>query len=181
MVFNLSHAVGHYGDGGQWIQQYDGGRNDPVYADAQSTAFAAVVRAIKTVHPRISNTVNQPFECDSLWSLPLGFAEYDPGREWIHQLRDARTPYVTTAPGDGCGNDWLQRIRHYVRLQVKRGKGLVLLNEEPYRVTPYMTDTNYGAPADLHWALANYLLVKYAHTYFWWGGVQHMGAPAHAA
>ncbi|MGI8824504.1 MAG: hypothetical protein ACR2JC_02450, partial [Chloroflexota bacterium] len=28
---------------------------------------------------------------------------------------------------------------------------------------------------DLQWALANYLLVKYKHTYFWWGGAAQYG------
>jgi hypothetical protein len=44
------------------------------------------------------------------------------------------------------------------------------MNPESYSVTAYMTDTNSQARFDLQWSLANYLLIKYNHTYFRWGG-----------
>ena len=174
--YNAGSAVGHFDANGQWVQQYSGDPGDSAYANAQAAAFAAVTTAIKSAYPNTSDTLNQPFGCDSVWSLPLasttdmlldeqGFTNYG----------NATTPYVSTAPGDGCRNDWLQRVQEYVRLQKNLGKGLVLLNEEPYPVRSYMTDTNHRARADLQWALANYLLVKYSHTYFWWGGVQQYG------
>jgi hypothetical protein len=50
------------------------------------------------------------------------------------------------------------------------GEGLFIVNPESYNVTAYMTDTNSQARFDLQWSLANYLLIKYSHTYFRWGG-----------
>jgi hypothetical protein len=50
-----------------------------------------------------------------------------------------------------------------------------LINEEPYPVHPYMTGSNPSARADLEWALANYFMVRYSHTYFWFGGTQQYG------
>jgi hypothetical protein len=49
------------------------------------------------------------------------------------------------------------------------------MNAEPYTVHRYMTDWNPAARADFEWAMANYLLVKYSHTYFWFGGSQQYG------
>jgi len=57
------------------------------------------------------------------------------------------------------------------------GKQLVLVDAEPYHVYPYITDTNPRARADFEWDLANYLLVKYRHTYLWFGDVQQYGYP----
>ncbi len=175
IVYNLGGAVGHYGAGGQWIQLYSGAGTDSTYAHAQVAAYAAVTRANKSAHANATETLNQPFHCDALWSLPLASTDMMLDEEGFTNYGNASTPYVSTAPGDGCSNDWLQRVEEYVRLQKNLGKGLVLLNEEPYHVTSYMTDTNHGARKDLQWALANYLLVKYSHTYFWWGGVQQYG------
>ncbi len=177
VVYNEGHAVGHYDANGQWIQQYSGAAFDPAYADAQTTAFAAVTNAIKSRHPNTSDTLNQPFSCDSTWSLPLASADMLLDEQGFTNYGEATNSYVTSAPSDGCSNNWLQRVQAYVRLQKELGKGLVLLNEEPYQVRSDITDTSPHARADLQWALANYLLVKYAHTYFWWGGIQQYGGP----
>lgn len=175
VVYNVGHAVGHYDAVGQWIQLYSSAETDSTYAHAQVAAYAAVTSAINSAYPNATETLNQPFHCDAVWSLPLASTDMILDEEGFTNYGNASTPYVSTAPGDGCSNDWLQRVQEYVRLQKNLGKGLVLLNEEPYPVSSYMTDTNHRARTDLQWALANYLLVKYSHTYFWWGGVQQYG------
>jgi hypothetical protein len=178
IVYNESHAVGHFDANGQWVQQYTGVSYDVAYANAQTAAFAAVTGAIKALYPNASDTLNQPFSCDSIWSLPLPSTTMILDEQGFTNYGEAEDPYITSAAGDGCTNDWLQRVQEYVTLQRTDGKGLVLLNEEPYQVSSYITDTNLRARADLQWALANYLLVKYSHTYFWWGGTQQYGGPA---
>lgn len=175
VVYNKDGAAGHYDTHRRWVQQYEGRLIDPVYGAAQAAAFAAVIAAVRAVDPNTSTTLNQRFKCDSVWRMTASTPDMILDEGGFTYTADKGT-YLTTAPDDGCSNAWLQTIHEYEYLQSVRGQGLVLLNSESwYRVRPYMTDRDARARADLQWALANYLLIKYAHTYFWWGSVQQEG------
>jgi hypothetical protein len=175
-TYNVTGAAGHYDSTGRWVQQYSGELFDSVYAQAQGTALTTVVTDARNVDSHASHTVNQRFQCNAAWSPGIASADMvlDEGGFTMNTMGD----YVTTAPGQGCGNEWGSTVYTYEALQTGPGaRGIAVINEEPYTVTSYMTRTGLRARADLQYALANYLLIKHAHTYFWWGGRGQYGGP----
>jgi hypothetical protein len=181
ITWNISSAVGHYTTDGEWVHQYSGTEYyDPVYAQAQAEAFAEVVAGVKAAHPQATATINQGYICDDAntkWSDVTNTADMVLDEYGFTFGARKESPYITSADSQqGCSNWWLSQMTAYQRLQKDMGKGLVLVSQEPYIVTSYITDTDPQARFDLQWCLANYLLIKYHHTYFWWGTVGTYGS-----
>jgi hypothetical protein len=174
ILVNQGRAEGHYDAAGKWIQQYSGSLHDHAFVSAQAAAFGAVAASVRAFFPAAEFTTNQRFTCSGWSSLPdhIDMIMDEGGFTYTNQ----GVP-VTTGPGEWCTNLWLSAVKAYVSMQKNDKQGLFLDNEEPYHVTAYMTNSDTTARADLEYALADYFLVKYAHTYFWWGGDQQYGGP----
>jgi hypothetical protein len=173
---NGSGAGGHYDATGKWVQQYSGAEYDQTYANANNAAFKAVVANIHASYPHASDTVNQRFEC-----IQVGQDAMASDSDMVLDeggFTDFAGTDLTNSSTYACSSKmWLHTVRWDVAIQ-KAGHGMVFLNEESsYKVTAHMTDSNLKARADLEYALANYFLVKYAHAYFWWSGLQQSGGP----
>jgi Concanavalin A-like lectin/glucanases superfamily/Fibronectin type III domain/Hypothetical glycosyl hydrolase family 15 len=177
--YNYLLAAGHYSTSGTWVQLYTGALQDSTWATANSQALAAIRTALLSSYPNASITLSQGYDCNfdmTPWpdSLPYLDGIMDEGA--FTNGGNSSFPYVVNdANGTICANKWLDRMQEYEYSQKTLGKALVLAGPEPYTVSAYMTDTNAQARFDLQWNLANYLLIKYNHTYFWWGGVQQYG------
>lgn len=175
ILVNQAQAEGHYDANGNWVQQYSGSPDDPTFIFDQAAAFAAVAAGVRAFFPTAEFQANQRFTCNGWSSLPNQIDMIMDEGAFTYSL--ANNEPVTTAAGEGCSNLWLATVLTYVAMQKNDSQGLFLDNEEPYQVTAYMTDSNATARANLEYALANYFLVKYSHTYFWWGGEQQYGGP----
>jgi hypothetical protein len=164
-------ACGHFDANGNWVHQYSGGLKDPTWAQVQSRAFAAVVATIKQRYPNVASTINQRYKCDPNWSLTQpttsmildeGAFTDNVGGTWLDT--GSNEDWCSAAP-------WWQTVQEYVTMQRDQGKGLVLINYDNapgLTISNFVTDTNATARAHLQWVLANYLLVRYAHTYLEW-------------
>jgi hypothetical protein len=179
LILDPYSAVGHF----DWrpphhfIRLYSGKPVDSRWAHAQARALAQLLQRAKAVDRNAKFALNTSFDClyapMADWQLTLpyidaivdeeGYAFWGWGSNWI-----------PSTPGPYCPNRWLAKTRALIQFQ-KAGKRVALVNEEPLNVTPYMTDTDQKARGYLQSALASYLLVKYSHTYFWFGGQQQYG------
>ncbi|HEV3312949.1 MAG TPA: hypothetical protein VG815_20760 [Chloroflexota bacterium] len=172
-------AVGHFDTHHRFVRMYSGPAAAETWDAAQTRALGDFLRQARALEPAAQFGLNSPMECNytppAIWIMPM---------KYVHTIMDEEgytfygntNPWVTSQPGPFCSNRWLFKTTTYIAMQ-KQGKQLVLLNEVPGRVLPYMTNTNLTYRAYLQWALANYYLVKYAHTYFWFGGRQQYGYP----
>ena len=139
-----------------------------------------LLRRARAVDPKAQFAINAPLDClydpvDS-WFLPIRYVNTITDEEGYTYWGDPN-PWVTSGGSPYCKNRWLEKTSTYIRIQKQEGKHLVLINQVPLHVSPYITNTNAEARVYMQWALANYLLVKYSHTYFWFGSVQHYGYP----
>lgn len=180
MVYNAYSSAGHYDLQHHFVRQYNGGLEDIHYARAQIQALGDFLERARTVTPKAQFDLAAPIDCEyapmTSWLLPLRYVNTIVDEEGYSFWGSGRANYIPTTAGPYCSNRWLDKTEFYIQMQ-KEGKGLVLINQEPYDVTSFMTDTNMRARADIQSALANYLLVKYSHTYFWFGGSQQYGSP----
>ncbi len=180
VVWNQAAACGHFDAGNNWVHQYSGALQDSTWAQAQSQAFGTVVAGIKRQYPNATSTVNQRYKCDTDWadSLPTTSMILDEG---------AFTDTVTGTWLDMGSNEnwcsagaWWATVQTYVTMQRDEGKGLVLINYDNtpgLAISDFVTDTNETARAHLQWVLANYLLLRYAHTYLEWENEDNSGGP----
>ena len=181
-VYNPYGAVGHfdYYRPHHFIRMYSGKAVDSRWAHAQANALGQFLQRARARAPKVKFALNLSFDCEyapiATWALPLpyidtivdeqGYTDWGTPTNWI---ASGRATY--------CANRWLAKTNALIQAQ-KAGKHLVLINEEPLTsMTPYMTDHNQTARAYLQSALASYLLVKYSHTYFWFGLSQGYGNP----
>lgn len=179
LSFDPYGAVGHYNAQQQFVKQYSGKYVDKSWAKAQTTALSDFLKLARLVRPGAEIALDQFLDCsvkEPLWALPFAHAADTIVDEEGYTDWGTRHPWTTSAPGSYCANQWLEKTKTYIQLE-KAGEHLVLINAVPFHVTPYMTDTNMTARAALQWSLANYLLVKYSHTYFWFGTYQAYGFP----
>jgi Hypothetical glycosyl hydrolase family 15 len=178
-VYDPYGAVGHFDTHHRFIRQYDGSLQDPGWANAQVRALADFLGRAQAIDPKVQFALATPVDClyapMASWLLPLSYVDTIVDEEGYTYWGN-KEPWITSSPGTYCNNRWLEKTNFYIQMQ-KAGKHLVLINAVPLRVHAYMTDTNPTARAYLQWALANYLLVKYSHTYFWFGSGQHYGYP----
>jgi hypothetical protein len=70
---------------------------------------------------------------------------------------------------------WFVTMSEYRHIQKDLGKGFVMINGQNSNVSPYETGSNMQVRATVQWTLANYLLIKYKHTYYWLGGTSQYG------
>lgn len=179
-AYNPYAAVGHYDTKGRFVKLYSGASQDPTWAKKQAQALSQFLQRAQRIRPSAQFSLNASADClyasKYLWSFPL---------KYVHTVADEegytywgnKKPWVTSSPGPYCSNRWLQKTQTFIALQ-KAGKWLVLIDQVPiHNLTPYMTDTDATARSYMQWALANYFLVKYTHTYFWFGKPQVYGNP----
>jgi len=177
LIHNAGRDAGHYDTSGHWVQQYSGRvLNDPTYAAAQVAAFATIVRAIHVTYPNATITVNEGYNTYTslaLWNMMVPYVDMISDE---YAFNNGGSGYLTSDPGgDGAPNRWLAEMQRYETFQRDQGKGVWFDDNLPYDVAPYMTDGNTRARADIQWVLANYLLIKYNHTYLSIGGAQQYG------
>jgi hypothetical protein len=165
IAYNRGKATGHFDGTGRWVPQYSGVRVDPTFAAAQYAAFNGIVAALKASYPHLNVTVNQRFECNPEWRGVLQSA---------NMVLDESPAPPTTSPSDGCSDYWLSRMVEYRYIQQVLGKGLVLDYGQPYADLPYSAPATTRARAALQRDLADYLLIKYRHTYFFWAGPKYL-------
>jgi O-Antigen ligase len=178
---NSNGAIGHYNMRHRFVRQYSGNANDIRWVRAQARSLADLLRRARVIDPRAQFALDDPVD-----------RSYAPMASWLLSLHHVHTifdwqgysnwgnpspeNFIPNTPGRYCANRWLFKTDFYLRAQ-RAGKQLVLVNLEPYYVRAFMTDSNPRARADFEWALANYLLVKYSHTYFWFGSERQYGYP----
>jgi Hypothetical glycosyl hydrolase family 15 len=179
IAYNPYGAAGHFDPRHRFIRQYSGSTADMRWDRAQTRALGDLLQRARSIDPKVQFAQVAPFDCyylpTAMLFLPLRYLDTVGDEEGYTWWGDPK-PWITSSPGTYCNNRWLDKTTSYIRLQ-KAGKHLVLINAAPVHVYPYITDTNRKARAVLEWALANYLLVKYSHTYFWFGGNQQYGYP----
>jgi hypothetical protein len=172
--FNYLHSAGHYDTHHKWVQRYTGNWTDPRYASAQLWAFRQIVAAVHSAYPRATVGLNQGVDCNNdptTNETGQQYADIIVNEEGFTNSANRTLPYVAQYANQYCPNGkWITVARWAQHLGRDFGKGLFIINKEPYNVSAHMTDKNARARFDLQWALANYLLVKYTHTYFLWGG-----------
>ncbi|MDQ2744258.1 MAG: hypothetical protein M3Z66_18460, partial [Chloroflexota bacterium] len=79
-------------------------------------------------------------------------------------------PYITASPAKGgLADPFAQKVEDY-RWAATLGKGVVIVDYEPYEVQSGMTATDPQARADVQWAIATYLLARGDYTYLVWRG-----------
>lgn len=174
---NETGAAGHFTLSGSWVQQYSGASDDPAWKSANETALSQLVSSFHATYPAATVTMNESFDCGhptSDYQAAIANVDMVNDEDGFTNYGQAGANYITTNPQGTCSNYWLAKLQQDEAMG-KAGQGLYYDNQEPYTATTDMTTTNLTARADLQWALANYLLVKYSHTYFWWGGVQQYG------
>jgi Hypothetical glycosyl hydrolase family 15 len=180
LVDNTYGAVGHFDSHHHFMRQFTGNMSDVRWAKAQVRALGAFLRLSRAVDPGAQFAFNANFDCtyvrESLWLLLLRYVDTVVDEQGYTNWGEGGINWLTSSPGPYCINRWLSKTKTFIAMQ-KAGKSLVLINAEPYIVHPFMTDTDPTARADLEWSLANYFLVKYSHTYFWFGGSQQYGYP----
>ena len=173
---NNTNAVGHYDLNHTWVQQYSGKEpGDAAFTAASTQALANIVAIVKAKYPRASITVNHAYNCS--WDAQ---ADYEAGLNAVSMLLDESELQIwdtNSQCAKAGGSEWLTTMREYQHIQKDLSKGFADDTNADYTVTPYMTDTNLPARADLEWRLANYLLIKYTHTYFRWGAEAQYGQP----
>ena len=166
---NYLNAAGHYSTSGTWVALYSGATYDQTYADAQVAAFQKIVSAVHSAHPTVTVAINQGNDCSLTQSIETAGTQY--ADLIISQMGFTIGGYIEQYSSSACPNgEWLTVAQWYQHLGRDLGEGTFVINPETYNVSAYQTDTDSQARFDLQWALANYLLVKYSHTYFWWGG-----------
>jgi hypothetical protein len=178
LAFDPYGAAGHFDARHHFVHQYAGTYQDPKWAAAQAQALGTFLRLSRAINPHVEFALDQFLDCtfqESLWVLPFSYADTIVDEEGYTNW-GTRHNYISSNPGAFCPNQWLEKTLTYIRMQ-KTGTRLVLIDAEPYRVHSYMTDRNAKARADFEWAFANYLLIKYSHTYFWFGGGFQYGYP----
>jgi Hypothetical glycosyl hydrolase family 15 len=179
-VYNPYSAVGHYNNQHRFVHQYSGGLQDRGWARAQVQALGRFLRRARAIEPTVRFSLNAPVDCIyapmAAWHLPLRYIDTVVDEEGYSFWGNGSPNYIPNASGAYCGNRWLDKTNFYIGME-KAGKHLVLINQQPFAVHRYMTDSNPKARTALEWALANYFLVKYSHTYFWFGGEQDYGYP----
>lgn len=180
LVYDPYGAVGHYSIRHHFVRQYRGTLQDGSWVRAQTKALGAFLRRARAIDPKAKFALNTNFDClyakMASWAMPLRYVDTIVDEQGYSFWGPRKYNYIPAGPGTYCANRWLAKTDAFIRMQ-KAGKRVVLINEEPYRVHAFMTNTNRRARRDLQWVLANYLLVKYSHTYFWFGGVQQYGYP----
>ncbi len=163
---NQTNAVGHYTlpgiSGGTWVAQYSGTEpGDTAWAAASETALTNIITAVKAQYPNISVTVNQNYVYNYInqagfeQSFNVATGTLDEGYLWWATKNDSTA--------------WLNTMTEYRHMQRDLAKSLFLINASSYTMTTNMTTSSMTARADVQLALANYLLIKYNHTYFWFG------------
>jgi hypothetical protein len=176
--YNTYGAVGHYNTHGKFVKQYSGVADDPKYAMAQTKAYAALLAKAQAISPTASFTTSISDFCDytnlSDWLLPIEDSKIVFDEAGYTNWGDKKYPWITATGAPSCKNRWLAQTQEFIALQ-KQGKYLVLDDQVPMPVTPNQTVTDPTLRAMMQWALANYLLVKYTHTYFWFGQTQTYG------
>jgi hypothetical protein len=179
VAYNEAGAAGHYDLNGNWVQQYSGTYQDSAWASANTTALSQIRGAVKAQYPSATITNNQRYDCTydpSLYKQSVPYADMMFDEEGFTDGGNSSFPYVVSWSTNYCSSKWLAKAQELQYIQQTLGKGLVLDEREPYTITAYMTDTNSQARFDLQWNLANYLLLKYDHTYFWWGSESQYGS-----
>ena len=179
LTANIGQDAGHFDTHGRWVQQYSGRiLNDQAYATAQAAAFAAIARATHAAFPRATITVNggyNTYTTPTIWNASIPFLDMVSDE---YAFNNGGSGYLASNPGGvGVSNRWLTEMQRYEQLQKDEGKGLWFINTLGYAVLPYMTDSDSRARADVAWVLANYLLIKYNHTYLAIVGDHHYGYP----
>lgn len=164
---NTFGMAGHYDLNGNWVQEYTGSRSDSTYTNAMAQAIHYFVTQAKAAYPNATFTVNDGLDCGydtSLWNAPVNQADIvfdEQGFERPNNYVSTTWPVNTNCPS----NPWLTKVQAYVNFQKSTGKGIVLNWYPAYTMTPNMTVTSSQARFDVQWNLANYLLIKYNHTY----------------
>jgi hypothetical protein len=180
IAYDLYRAAGHFNARHRFIRQYSGSVIDPRWGNAQARAVGDLLRRVRATEPRGEFTVGASVDCayapTSVWRNLIRNANAVVDEEGYSNWGASAPRYLPATPGKYCVNRWLFKTRFYIRMQ-RSGEQLVLVNLQPHSVHPFMTDTNRRVRADLEWAMANYLLVKTSHTYFWFGGPQQYGYP----
>lgn len=183
VVENPYHAVGHFDRDHHFVRQFSGVYTrtavDTKWAQAQSKAFGEILGRVRALYPRAQFSLNASMDClyvpSKLWALPLRYVR-TLADEQGYTFWGGRQTWVPAVHSPHCRNRWLAKTQAFIAFE-KGGGRLVLENEVPLKLTKYMTDGNKRARSLIQWALANYLLVKYSRTYFWFGGVQRYGYP----
>jgi len=179
LVYNAYGAAGHVDSHHRFVRQFSGSYLQMSWDEAQSQALGSLLHQARAVDSKASFSLNANFDCKyapiAAWLAPMRYVDTIVDEEGYSSW-GGRARYIPASPGPYGNNRWLDKTQAFIRLE-RGGKRLVLINQEPYPVHPYMTDKDTRAQADLEWALANYLLVRYRHTYFWFGGIQQYGYP----
>jgi len=180
LIYAPDGAAGHFSERGRFIRQYSGRGRDPLWDRAQIRALGQFLRLARALDPPTRFAAYATVDCRyapmGVWRSLLPYVDTIVDWEGYSNGGASGPNYLPNTPGFYCGNQWLFKTDFYIRIQ-KAGEHLVLMNLQPYVVRPFMTDTDPRARASLEWALANYLLVKYSHTYFWFGNMSEYGSP----
>lgn len=159
-------ALGRWTSSGLWLEKYAGiDGPDPLWSAAQTEAFREMRERFKRSYPEGTWSFNAgyfPYTYVVDWRERISLADY-----FMHEGGFTQRPMTES--------EWLQTVTTLVEVQAEYRSGLLLVNQLPYRMSRYLTDSDERARADVQWALANYLLVNGGDTYFWVGGDDNYG------
>lgn len=168
---NAFAAAGHFTAGSAWVQQYSGAISDSAWANAQTTALAQIAALVHQTYPNALITINNGYfpywynMSGTIWDGPSNATG-------IAGVLDEGA-FGSGSGQRETGSGWLDKMTKLA--DYAQTHALTLISEQGYTVTSYLTDTNSQARNDLQWDLANYLLAKGAHSYFFWGGNSQYG------
>ncbi len=166
---NLGGECGHYDANHNWVAQYSGAiLNDAAYATANGNAMLSIANAIHVQYPNATLTSNQGY---NTYTLKSNWEKVLPGVNMItdeYSFNSDGTGFVTSDAGGEprISNQWLDQMQEWQRTQKVLNKGIFFIDVLPITtLTAYESDTDASVRADVQWVLANYLMIKYNHTY----------------
>lgn len=157
---NVFAVAGHFDTNHQWVQQYSGAQDDPIYRSSIKIAFAqlmAKVRAIGTAqsHPLFIAANDYPdLNRNAYWFDLLPYIDVIFDEAGFTKLGNAGSPYLTST-------GWYTKVQDLQDLQTMPGKAVIINGLEPYQINA----DHLPRQQDIQWVLANYLMVKSQYTY----------------
>jgi hypothetical protein len=137
---------GHFNASGQWIQQFNGTKDDPAYRQAIIDWAKDTHTWIHANFPKATMLVNFSYD-DTFPQDSYELAKY------VDILLDEQGfTHGNNGPGKYTDGVWLRKMQ-WIQQSLALGHGIISINQEPVNFSSLSVD-------QVQWALANYLLVK---------------------
>ncbi len=158
---NLWERCGHFDRQGNWVQIYSGLLEDLRYQQSILAWGKTMYAMIKQYNPTIKVAINFSFDYPHRidWQQMIPYLDILVDEAGFTDFGYAEYPFLT----DEAWTSYTTFLRQF---QSDDAKGVFIFDESPAATV---------TPDQMQWALANYLLIKYQHTYVTVVGQQQYG------